>query len=74
LHKNDSLFIFTDGYADQFGGDEGKKFMSKNLKELLISTSHLPCNEQEEKIANAFSAWKKSYEQVDDVLVIGIKI
>jgi hypothetical protein len=41
LYKNDSLFIFTDGYADQFGGDEGKKFMSKKLKELLISVSEL---------------------------------
>ena len=74
LHKNDSLFIFTDGYADQFGGDTGKKFMSKNLKELLISVSDLSSKEQEEKIATAFSDWKKSYEQVDDVLMIGIKI
>jgi serine phosphatase RsbU (regulator of sigma subunit) len=74
LHKNDSLFIFTDGYADQFGGDTGKKFMSKNLKDLLISISDLSSKEQEEKIATAFSDWKKSYEQVDDVLVIGIKI
>jgi serine phosphatase RsbU (regulator of sigma subunit) len=74
LHKNDSLFIFTDGYADQFGGDTGKKFMSKNLKELLLSISELSSKEQEEKIANAFVNWKKSYEQVDDVLIIGIKI
>lgn len=74
LQKNDSLFIFTDGYADQFGGDEGKKFMSKNLKELLVSISHLSSKEQEEKIATAFTDWKKSYEQVDDVLLIGIKI
>lgn len=74
LHKNDSLFIFTDGYADQFGGDDGKKFMSKNLKDLLISISELSSKEQEEKIANAFVDWKKSYEQVDDVLMIGIKI
>jgi len=74
LQKDDSLFIFTDGYADQFGGDTGKKFMSKNLKDLLLSISYLSSKEQEEKIANAFSDWKKSYEQVDDVLVIGIKI
>jgi len=74
LQKEDALFIFTDGYADQFGGDTGKKFMSKNLKDLLISISHLPCKEQEEKIATAFVDWKKSYEQVDDVLIIGIKI
>lgn len=74
LHKNDSIYIFTDGYADQFGGDTGKKFMSKNLKDLLISISELPSKEQEEQIAKAFIDWKKSYEQVDDVLIIGIKI
>ena len=74
LYKNDSLFIFTDGYADQFGGDEGKKFMSKKLKELLISVSELSSTEQEQKISEEFNNWKKTYEQVDDVLVIGIKI
>lgn len=74
LQKDDVLFIFTDGYADQFGGDTGKKFMSKNLKDLLVSISHLTCKEQEEKIATAFMDWKKTYEQVDDVLLIGIKI
>lgn len=74
LEKNDSLFIFTDGYADQFGGDTGKKFMSKNLKDLLVSVSNLDCAEQRQKIDTAFNDWKKSYEQVDDVLVIGIKI
>ena len=74
LQKNDSLFIFTDGYADQFGGDAGKKFMSKNLKDLLISIAELSANEQKQKIESAFNLWKKSYEQVDDVLVIGVKI
>lgn len=74
LQKNDSLFIFTDGYADQFGGDIGKKFMSKNLKDLLVSVSNHTCTEQRQKIDIAFNDWKKSYEQVDDVLVIGIKI
>lgn len=74
LEKNDSIFIFTDGYADQFGGDTGKKFMSKKLKDLLVSVSNLDCAEQRQKIDTAFNDWKKSYEQVDDVLVIGIKI
>ncbi len=74
LLKNDCLYIFTDGYADQFGGDEGKKFMSKNLKELLLSISMLPAKQQHEKIEEAFMNWKKNYEQVDDVLVMGIKI
>jgi serine phosphatase RsbU (regulator of sigma subunit) len=74
LQKNDSLYIFTDGYADQFGGESGKKFMSKKLKELLVSISDLPHKQQEQHIATAFGDWKGSYEQVDDVLIIGIKI
>jgi serine phosphatase RsbU (regulator of sigma subunit) len=74
LQKNDSLFIFTDGYADQFGGNSGKKFMTKNLKDLLLSIATLSSVEQERKIDEAFNNWKKSYEQVDDVLMIGIKI
>lgn len=74
LKKNDSLFIFTDGYADQFGGNSGKKFMSKNLKELLISISGLAAHEQKQKLEFAFNDWKHTYEQVDDVLIIGIKI
>ncbi|MES2513280.1 MAG: SpoIIE family protein phosphatase [Bacteroidota bacterium] len=74
LQKNDSLYIFTDGYADQFGGVEGKKFMSKNLKELLVTVSGLPSHEQEQKIGDAFMGWKRSYEQVDDVLLIGLKV
>lgn len=74
LLKNDSLFIFTDGYADQFGGEAGKKFMSKNLKELLMSVSELSSVEQKHKIETAFNEWKKTYEQVDDILIIGIKI
>jgi serine phosphatase RsbU (regulator of sigma subunit) len=74
LAKHDALFIFTDGYADQFGGGEGKKFMSKNLKELLVRISALSAEEQEENINRAFTDWKAGYEQVDDVLVMGIKI
>ena len=74
LQKNDMLYMFTDGYADQFGGEEGKKFMTKNLKNLLISISELPAYQQQEHIQQAFSNWKKNYEQVDDVLVIGIKL
>ena len=74
LLKNDSLYIFTDGYADQFGGSEGKKFMSKNLKKLLVSVSALPAKEQYARIEHEFLTWKSTYEQVDDVLLIGIKI
>lgn len=74
LAKHDALFIFTDGYADQFGGGEGKKFMSRNLKQLLVSVAALPAEEQQERINRAFTDWKAGYEQVDDVLVMGIKL
>jgi len=74
LAKHDALFIFTDGYADQFGGGEGKKFMSKNLKQLLLSVAALPAEQQQERIDRAFMDWKAGYEQVDDVLVMGIKL
>lgn len=74
LAKHDALFIFTDGYADQFGGGEGKKFMSRNLKQLLVSIAALPAEEQQESVNRAFTDWKAGYEQVDDVLVIGMKL
>lgn len=74
LKKNDCIYIFTDGYADQFGGTEGKKFMSKNLKQLLLSVCDKPAALQQELLVQAFNNWKQDYEQVDDVLLIGIKI
>jgi len=74
LEKNDSLYLFTDGYADQFGGVEGKKFMSKNLKLLFMTICNLTSNEQYKAIDENFSSWKNVNEQVDDVLIIGIKI
>lgn len=74
LDKNDAIYIFTDGYADQFGGGKGKKMMTKNLKNLLLSIQHLPILEQENYLENKFQEWKGEFEQVDDVLVIGIKI
>ena len=74
LLKDDSLYLFTDGYADQFGGGEGKKFMSKQLKQLLLNIHQLPSTNQHQQIEEAFQNWKKEYEQVDDVLVLGITI
>jgi len=74
LLKNDSLYLYTDGYADQFGGPKGKKFLYKKMNQLISSLSVLPFNEQKEKLEYAFEEWKGALEQVDDVLVIGIKI
>ncbi len=74
VQKGDMLYLFTDGYADQFGGPKGKKFKYKQLMELFVSISELPVNEQQEKLQTAFEAWKGDNEQVDDVLVIGVRI
>jgi serine phosphatase RsbU (regulator of sigma subunit)/uncharacterized protein HemY len=74
LNKGDTLFLFTDGYPDQFGGLEAKKFKLKNLKQLFIANAHLPMQEQKIVYYSALQKWKGNLEQVDDVCVIGIKI
>lgn len=74
LHPDDTLYLYTDGYADQFGGPKGKKFMYKQLNQLLVNISEKPMNEQRELLNNRFEEWKGDLEQVDDVLVVGIKI
>ncbi len=73
LEKGDSLYLYTDGYADQFGGPKGKKFKYKQLDELLVSISNKPLTEQSEILDYCFENWKGNLEQVDDMLVIGIK-
>jgi serine phosphatase RsbU (regulator of sigma subunit)/Tfp pilus assembly protein PilF len=74
LHPDDTLYLYTDGYADQFGGPKGKKFMYKQLNQLLVNISEKPMHEQRELLNNRFEEWKGDLEQVDDVLVVGIKI
>jgi serine phosphatase RsbU (regulator of sigma subunit) len=74
LEANDSIYIFSDGFADQFGGEFGKKFMTKHFKKVLLSIQHLSMPEQNNYLKNLFQEWKGNNEQVDDVLVIGIRI
>jgi serine phosphatase RsbU (regulator of sigma subunit) len=74
LKKGDIVYSFTDGYADQFGGPKGKKFKYKQLEDTLLANSHLGMEEQKNILNTKFEAWKGNLEQVDDVLVIGIKI
>lgn len=73
LEKGDCIYFFTDGYGDQFGGPKGKKFKSKKLEEKLISISGEPLIKQQQLLEAAFYDWKGNLEQVDDVLVIGIR-
>jgi serine phosphatase RsbU (regulator of sigma subunit) len=74
VSMGESLYIFSDGFVDQFGGEHGKKFMTKNFKDLLISIHDEPMLRQERIIEETFEKWQGMREQVDDVLVIGIKI
>ncbi len=74
LQKGDSFYIFSDGYADQFGGERGKKFLAKRFKELIINNSAKKMEEQVEIFKNNFITWRANYEQIDDVLIIGVKV
>ncbi len=73
LGKGDSIYMFSDGFPDQFGGTEGKKMKISRLKSLIESVHQLPMEEQKEIITKFYYDWKGSYEQVDDVLMIGIR-
>jgi serine phosphatase RsbU (regulator of sigma subunit) len=76
LKKGDSLYIFTDGYADQFGGKKegGKKFKLSRLKSLVLSFQDSIMSEQKKKLEETLTEWRGELEQVDDICVIGIKI
>jgi serine phosphatase RsbU (regulator of sigma subunit) len=72
--NGDVFYIFTDGYADQFGGPNGKKFMYKRFRELLLEIHQLPMHMQREKLDEAIENWRGDGEQVDDILVIGFRL
>lgn len=74
LEKGDSVYLFTDGYADQFGGPNGKKFKYKKFHELLIEMQDNTMEEQKHILNFHFEQWKGALDQVDDILVIGIRI
>lgn len=74
LEKGDCIYTFSDGYVDQFGGPKGKKFQSKQLKELFLANCHKPMHMQKEILNKQLQQWKGNCEQVDDILVIGIRV
>lgn len=74
LSKGDTIYIFTDGYADQFGGSSGKKLSKKKFREFLLSVNSSPMQEQARAIEQYYDAWKGEQDQLDDILVIGIRI
>jgi hypothetical protein len=79
LNPNDRIYLFSDGFIDQIGGPEERKFMSKQLKQIIASTAELSLNEQKCAIENALNAWISpvegaEYEQIDDITFLGIQI
>ncbi len=73
LKKGDTFYTFSDGFADQFGGPKRKKFLAKNFKNLLLSVQDLSMIEQGNRLDEVFTDYRKEVEQIDDVVVIGIK-
>lgn len=73
LEQGDMVYIFSDGYADQFGGPRGKKFLYKRFRDLLLEISRYPAESQSSMLEEAFRGWRGIHEQVDDILVIGMR-
>jgi tetratricopeptide (TPR) repeat protein len=74
MQKGDTLYLFTDGYADQFGGDKGKKFKYRQLQQLIVANAHKPMTEQKDILEHTLEQWQGQLEQVDDILIMGIRI
>jgi serine phosphatase RsbU (regulator of sigma subunit) len=74
VEQGDMFYLFTDGYADQFGGEKGKKFKYKSLQQLLVSINEKPVEEQRSILDHEFEKWKGNINQIDDVCIVGVRI
>jgi serine phosphatase RsbU (regulator of sigma subunit) len=74
IRRNDRVYLFTDGYMDQFGGQEVKKFRRSQFKEVLIRIHKKPLNVQKRLLQDAYLTWRGKEEQVDDITVVGLKL
>ena len=74
LQKNDTIYLFSDGYADQFGGEKGKKFMYKPFKRMLLSLQSKSMKEQEVQLDETFHQGRGNFSQLDDVCVMGVRV
>jgi serine phosphatase RsbU (regulator of sigma subunit) len=74
LKEQDTFYLFSDGFVDQFGGENRKKYKSLNFKKLLLSLQGEPMQKQGQAIESAFISWMGNHEQIDDVSVIGVKV
>jgi serine phosphatase RsbU (regulator of sigma subunit) len=73
LKKNDMIYLFSDGFVDQFGGPDGKKFKYANFRKLLLEISNLPTYNQLEKLHKSHLSWKGNISQLDDILILGVR-
>lgn len=73
LLAGDCIYLFSDGFIDQFGGQEGRKYLYHNFKQFLVQISDLPMQQQQQKVQNEFERWKSTRVQIDDLLVIGVR-
>jgi serine phosphatase RsbU (regulator of sigma subunit) len=74
LNKGDTIYMFSDGYADQFGGPKKKKLMTGKFKDIILSIQHLSIKDQHDYLNDFIEKWMEGSEQVDDILVIGVKV
>jgi serine phosphatase RsbU (regulator of sigma subunit) len=74
LREGDMVYVFSDGYADQFGGPNGKKYKYKTFKHFLLKISQFPVEEQKQLLIEDYDQWKGGFEQIDDVLVMGVRV
>jgi hypothetical protein len=74
LKKGDKLYLFSDGYADQFGGPKNKKLLIKNFQKSLLNMSDISMKDQMLELERILAAWKSTMEQTDDILIAGIKL
>jgi serine phosphatase RsbU (regulator of sigma subunit) len=74
IKDGDRFFLFSDGFADQFGGEKGKKFINKTLKSFLIANNGVSMDKIKDKLNTAFYSWKDELEQLDDVCIIGFRL
>jgi phosphoserine phosphatase RsbU/P len=74
VKKGDVVYLYSDGYPDQFGGDRGSKFMTKHFRQLLIDIHHKPMKEQKQILKTTLEEWMGDHKQIDDITIIGIKV
>ncbi len=74
VKEGDMLYLASDGFSDQFGGEKGKKYMASKFKKFLLSISTLSCQEQKQALKKELNDWKGKLEQIDDICIMGVKI